>query len=52
MDRVPREAIKLVSLRKKENELRSNYLDVGMGNYAIFYSNQLNVPKQKKENFF
>jgi hypothetical protein len=52
MVRVPREVRKSVSFRKKENELMRNYLDVGMGNYVVFYSEQLNIPKQEKENYF
>jgi hypothetical protein len=52
MVRVPKEVGKLVSVKKKENELMRNYLDVGMGNYDVFDSEQLNIPKQEKENSF
>jgi ribonuclease HI len=52
MVRVPREVKKSVSFKKKENELMRNYLDVGMGNYVVFDSEQLNIPKQEKENDF
>jgi hypothetical protein len=48
MVRAPREVSKSVSFKKKENELMRNYLDAGMGNYVIFYLQQLNIPKQKK----
>jgi hypothetical protein len=49
MVRVPREIRKPFSFRRKENELMRNYLDVGMGNYVVFDSEQICTQEQIKE---
>jgi len=37
MIKVPREPRKPFSLKKKNNELMEDYIDDGIGNYAILY---------------
>jgi hypothetical protein len=52
MIRVPRERRKLESFKKKETEMMQNYVDVEIGNYVVFKTEQLNSPKQNEESYF
>jgi ribonuclease HI len=52
MIRVPQEHRKPISFKKKETEMMQNYVDVGIGNYVVFNTEQLNSPKKNEENYF
>jgi ribonuclease HI/probable phosphoglycerate mutase len=52
MVRVPREARKPVSFRKKYNELMKDYNDDGIGNYVVLDLEHPNISKQEGENSF
>jgi hypothetical protein len=52
MVKVPREARKPVSFRKKDNELMQDYIDVGIGNYVVLDPEHPNISKQEGENYF
>jgi hypothetical protein len=52
MVRVPREAIKPISFRKKYNELVQDYIDVGIGNYAVLDPKHPSISKQEGDNSF
>jgi hypothetical protein len=45
MIKVPREHIKPISFKKKETEMKKNYVDAGIENYDVFNTEQINSPK-------
>jgi len=49
MVRAPREIRKPFYFKRKGNELMGNYIDVGMGNYVVFDSEQIRTQEQTKE---
>jgi hypothetical protein len=49
MIRVPREHRKSISFKKKETKMMQEYVNVGIGNYVVFSTEQLNPPKQDEE---
>jgi hypothetical protein len=51
MNKVPREPMRLFSFKKKDNELMEDYIDVGIGNYAILDMEQIEDIKDG-ENYF
>jgi hypothetical protein len=52
MIRVPPENRNLVSFKKKENEVMQHYVGVGIGNYVVFSTEQISLPKHDEENSF
>jgi len=46
MIRVPQEHRKSMSFKKKETKMIQNYVDAGIGNWDVFSTEQLNLPKK------
>jgi hypothetical protein len=51
MIKVPREPRKSFSFKKKDNELMEDYIDVGIGNYAILDLDQIEDVENQDNNF-
>jgi len=50
--RIPREARKPISFRRKENEMMENSIDVGIKNYDVLSLEQIIPPEKEEENSF